>query len=183
MQISSIGFQTNSRRFKSVVFSSSFYLKLTQSDSNPLMRDLNPICQLHFCLIFGLGYLNPTLKDLNPSPGCWIFSTLSEAFASRVRFIYETLSNLIKNNNTSVLVSSKSNKGSTISLFLMMTKHLSNDSRILPLNFCIHKEYINKHHMLPLNICIHIKQKTFPLFNSFVSPPFGQQQKDKAIKK
>ena len=38
-------------------------------------------------------------------------SVLSEGFALEVRFILETLSNLIRNNNTSVLVSSKSNKG------------------------------------------------------------------------
>ena len=38
-------------------------------------------------------------------------SVLSEGFALGVRFIPETLSNLIRNNNTSVLVSSKSNKG------------------------------------------------------------------------
>ena len=59
-------------------------------------------------------------------------SVLIEGFALGIRFIPETLSNLIRNNNISVLVSSKSNKGSTISPFLMMTKHLSNESRILP---------------------------------------------------
>ena len=37
-------------------------------------------------------------------------SVLSEGFALRVRFIPETLSNLIRNNNTSVLVLSKLNK-------------------------------------------------------------------------
>ena len=47
-------------------------------------------------------------------PGCWIFSILSETFALGVRFISETLSNLIRNHNKSVLVSSKSNKGSTV---------------------------------------------------------------------
>ena len=45
--------------------------------------------------------------------GCWIFNILNETFALGVRFISETLSNLIRNHNKSVLVSSKSNKGST----------------------------------------------------------------------
>ena len=43
-----------------------------------------------------------------------VLSVLSEGFALEVRFILETLSNLIRNNNTSVLISSKSNKNSIL---------------------------------------------------------------------
>ena len=87
-------------------------------------------------------------------------SVLSEGFVLGIIFIPETLSNLIRNNNTSVLVSSKSNKGSSISPFLMMTKHYQMNQETPPKLMHIQVKSISI--MLPLNICIHIKQKASP---------------------
>ena len=82
-------------------------------DSNPFIWDSNLLAWADFLELFGIEIRILSLWNLNPSHGCWIFSTLNEAFALGDRFFYETLKNLISNNNTSVLVSSKSNKGST----------------------------------------------------------------------
>ena len=90
-----------------------FYLKFTLKDSNPPQSDSNPFIPFHLYLHFA---------HMNSNPSIWIriltlelrfLSVLSEGFALEVKFIFETLSNLIRNNNTSVLISSKSNKGST----------------------------------------------------------------------
>ena len=84
----------------------SFCLKFFLGDSNLAFF-------FQFFSLFEIEIWILSIKDSNPSLGWWIFSTFSEVFALWVRFIFETLSNLIKNNNTSVLISSKSNKGST----------------------------------------------------------------------
>ena len=55
-----------------------------------------------------------------------VLSVLSERFALRIRFIPETLSNLIRNNSTSILVSSKSSKGLTNYWWSGMKKDLTN---------------------------------------------------------
>ena len=80
-----------------------FYLKFYLGDSN-LQQEIR--------ILF--------IWDSNPSLEYWIFSTLSVSFALRVRFIFETLSNLIRNNNTSVLVLSNSYKGSTERIQIQM---------------------------------------------------------------
>ena len=158
-------------------------------DLNPFHMDSNPntrtwIFSSHFssvCILLiwirilsiWIRILTLKLRFLS------VLSVLSEGFVLGIIFIPETLSNLIRNNNTSVLVSSKSNKGSSISPFLMMTKHYQMNQETPPKLMHIQVKSISI--MLPLNICIHIKQKasphicihfSLPQISSFFSPPF-----------
>ena len=91
-----------------------FCLKFFLRASNIRQKDSNPSSLFQFSSLSEIEIRILFIWDSNPSPECWIFSTLSEVFALEVRFIFisETLGNLIRNNNTSVLVLSKSNKGS-----------------------------------------------------------------------
>ena len=106
--------------FESFIFFQ-FWLRFYLGDSNPLHMS-------QFCLHFAHMDLNPFHWNSNSNTRSWFLSVLSERFSLGVRFIFETLSNLIRNNTTSVLISSKSNKGSAF-IFIFLQRFWSGISK------------------------------------------------------
>ena len=81
---------------------------LFEGDSNLRQSDSNHPPLFQFFSLSRIEIRILSIGDSNPSSGCWISSTLSEVFALGIKYIFETLNNMISKHIRSVLVSLKS---------------------------------------------------------------------------